>query len=114
ARRVIELERAVAGSGEDGVHVGRAPKLECRHAADRRTAAAGDIAMDGNVATVRPQAAGITYPALHDETAATDRLERTRIRDRVASGIDNERVAPVGVDRPLVDQGQLPGAKLAG
>jgi len=48
-----------AAVGAHLYHRVRAAEFERRHAADRGAAAAADIAMEGDVAAVRPQAAGV-------------------------------------------------------
>jgi len=79
-------------------------EFECRRAADRRVSGAGDIAVDGDIAAVCPQMAGIVDPAFDDQPAAPGRLQRAGVGDDIASRIDDERVLAVGDDHPLVDE----------
>ena len=103
---MVKAQGAIPAIGDGGIFNGGGAEFECRRAADRRVSVAGDIAVDGDVAAVHPQMAGIVDPAFDDEPAAPGGLQCAGVVDDVASRIDHERVITVGENRPLIDAPQ--------
>jgi len=60
---MVKDQGAIPAVGEGGICRRGGAEFECRRAADCRVSGAGDIAMQGDIAVICPQMAGIVDPA---------------------------------------------------
>ena len=111
---MIDLQRGVGAGIERDVLAERPTHFESGSTVDQRRARAAHIAVDRDIAAIRPQQPGIGYIAMDNEAAAAGRLQRAGVDDRVCAGVDCQRIAAAGDNGTLIMQRQLPFAELAG